>query len=386
MTTVGVIGLGYVGLPLAVAFARAGLRGHRGRRRRAQVDGDRGGAAPTSRTSPRRSCATVARADRTPRTRYAELATADAVLICVPTPLTPNREPDLAPLDASHARARARCCSAGQLVVLESTTYPGTTRERVAPLLEASGLTRRARLPPGVLARARRSRAHGLHAAQHAEGRRRADRRPARERARASSTAASATRWCASPAPEAAELTKLLENIFRSVNIALVNELAMLDRPHGHRHLGGRRRRGDASPTGSCASSPGPGMGGHCLPGRSLLPLLARARVRHVDRVHRARRQGQPADALPLRREARSARSTTPACRCKGARIAVLGVSYKPGVGDVRESPALKIIALLRDARRRASSTTTRTWRRCPSSICASRAAGARRWRTPTSR
>ena len=109
--------------------------------------------------------------DRTPQ----PLARCDAVLICVPTPLTANREPDLGPLLAA-TRALAGVLQAGQLVVLESTTYPGTTRERVAPMLEESGLVAGPRLPPRVLARARRPRPHRLHAAHDAEGRRRAHR------------------------------------------------------------------------------------------------------------------------------------------------------------------------------------------------------------------
>jgi len=223
MTTVGVIGLGYVGLPLAVAFAEAGCDV-------VAVDVDsrkiESLAAGESYIEDVSSEAFREVADRIhATTRYADLARADAVLICVPTPLTPNREPDLGPLVDS-TRALAEVLQAGQLVVLESTTYPGTTRERVAPLLEESGLAAGRdfflafspeRVDPGRtdftlrntpkvlggLTQACAERAEALYGLV------------CDELVRVSS-------------PEAAELTKLLENIFRSVNIALVNELAML--------------------------------------------------------------------------------------------------------------------------------------------------------------
>ena len=147
--------------------------------------------------------------------------------------------------------------------------------------------------------------------------------------------------------PEAAELTKLLENIFRSVNIALVNELAMLtDRMGIDIWEVVDAAVDEAVRVHALRARPGHGR---TLPaGRPVLSELARARVRHDDRVHRARRQDQPADALPLRRKVQRALNDA-GLPVKGARVAVLGVSYKPGVGDVRESPALKIIELLRE-------------------------------------
>ena len=135
---VGIVGLGYVGLPLAVAFAQRRRRRPRRRHRSAQGRGDRRRRAPTSRTSPTRRSRRSAAASR--RARITRRSPAcDAILICVPTPLTANREPDLAPL-LGCAAVLGSLVAPGQLVVLESTTYPGTTRERVAPLLEAGGL------------------------------------------------------------------------------------------------------------------------------------------------------------------------------------------------------------------------------------------------------
>ena len=185
------------------------------------------------------------------------------MLVCVPTPLTRNREPDLGPLIDS-TRALAEVLQAGQLVVLESTTYPGTTRERVAPLLEESGLAAGQRLPSGVLARARRPGPHGLHAAQHAEGRGRPDARRARS-AREEIYGLVCDELVRVSSPEAAELTKLLENIFRSVNIALVNELAMLTDRMGI-DIWEVVDAASTKPYGFMRFEPGPGWAGTACP------------------------------------------------------------------------------------------------------------------------
>ena len=182
MRAIGIVGLGYVGLPLAVAFAEAGQDV-------VGVDSDgrvvEALAAGRSHVEDVSDEALAGIRDRFhPTTRYADLAKVDAVVVAVPTPLTRNREPDLQPLIAS-GTALAGVLQEDQLVVLESTTYPGTTRERFAPLLEESGPRGRARLPPGLLARADRPRPHRLHAAQHAQDRRRADRRVPAPRGRA---------------------------------------------------------------------------------------------------------------------------------------------------------------------------------------------------------
>jgi UDP-N-acetyl-D-glucosamine dehydrogenase len=197
-----------------------------------------------------------------PTTRYAELASADAVFIAVPTPLTPNREPDLGPLTAA-ARALARMLQVGQLVVLESTTYPGTTRERLAPLLEESGLSAGGdfhlafspeRIDPG-------GRDFTLRNTPKVVGGLTDE---CRERA-----AQFYARVCDDvvtvSSPEVAELTKLLENVFRSVNIALVNELAILCDRMGI-DVWEVVEAPATKPYGFTSFKPGPGMGGHCLP------------------------------------------------------------------------------------------------------------------------
>jgi len=275
-------------------------------------------------------------------TRYEDLAAAEAVLVCVPTPLSPNREPDLGPLVDS-MRDLAGVLRAGQLVVLESTTYPGTTRERVAPLLEESGLTAGTdfhlafspeRVDPGRtdftmrttpkvlggLTEACADRAQALYE------------RVCDEVVRVSS-------------PEAAELTKLLENIFRSVNIALVNELAMLTDRMGI-DIWEVIEAAATKPYGFMRFEPGPGMGGHCLP---VDPFYLSWRAREFDMsTEFIELAGKVNQQMPYHCVAKVQRALNDAGQAvRGARIAVVGVSYKPGVGDVRESPALKIVELL---------------------------------------
>jgi UDP-N-acetyl-D-glucosamine dehydrogenase len=339
--TVGIIGLGYVGLPLAVAFAKEGCDviavDIDSRKIEAIEAGD-------SYIEDVPSALLGELSDRIhATTRYARLAKADAVIICVPTPLTRNREPDLGPLIDS-TRGLAEVLQAEQLVVLESTTYPGTTRERVAPLLEESGLAAGRdfhlafspeRVDPGRtdftlrntpkvlggLTEACLQRAEQLYGLV------------CENLVRVSS-------------PEAAELTKLLENIFRSVNIALVNELAMLTDRMGI-DIWEVVEAASTKPYGFMRFEPGPGMGGHCLP---VDPFYLSWRAREFDMATEfIELAGKVNQQMPYHCVEKAQRALNDVgMSVKGARVAVLGVSYKPGVGDVRESPALKIIELLR--------------------------------------
>ena len=257
---VGVVGLGYVGLPLAVAFCEAGHSVIGVDADRGKIDALARGESHVEDISDARLGAVLERFH--PTARYAELSQAEAVLIAVPTPLTPNREPDLGPLTAT-ATALATVLQRGQLVVLESTTYPGYTRERLIPLLEESGLAAGRdfavafspeRVDPGRTDYTLRTTAKVVGGLTET----------CLERA-----IALYGEVCDHLVPvsstESAELTKLLENIFRSVNIALVNEIAILC----------DRMRLDVwevvdaaatKPYGFMRFEPGPGMGGHCLP------------------------------------------------------------------------------------------------------------------------
>jgi len=340
MTVIGVVGLGYVGLPLAVAFAQQGCEVIAVDLDARKIQAIEEGVSYIEDVSNEQLSAVTDRIHAS--TRYSRLAKADAVLVCVPTPLTRNREPDLGPLVDSTS-ALAEVLQPGQVIVLESTTYPGTTRERVAPLLEESGLVA----------------GQDFHLAFSPE---RVD--PGRTDFTLASTpkvVGGLTSACAERAeaiyglvcenlvrvssPEAAELTKLLENIFRSVNIALVNELAMLTDRMGI-DIWEVVDAAASKPYGFMRFEPGPGMGGHCLP---VDPFYLSWRAREFDMTTEfIELAGKVNQQMPYHCVAKVQRALNDAgLPVKGSRIAVLGVSYKPGVGDIRESPALKILTLL---------------------------------------
>jgi len=339
---VGVVGLGYVGLPLALAFAEEGheVVGVDADQRRAtaiaageshveDVPGER------LRAAGERLRATV---------RYDELGQTDAVLIAVPTPLTRNREPDLGPL-VSAGTALARVLRAGQLVVLESTTYPGTTRERLVPLLEESGLAAGRdfnvayspeRVDPGRTDYTLRTTPKLL-----------AGHTPACLERAVELYEQVCDELVVLSAPEAAELAKLLENVFRSVNIALVNELAMLCDRLGF-DVWEVVDAAATKPYGFMRFDPGPGMGGHCLPVDPFyLSWKAREYGQPTEFVELAGEVNQRMPEFCVERITRALNDHSKAVR--GSRVAILGAAYKPGVGDLRESPALKIMKLLRE-------------------------------------
>ncbi|HVF79565.1 MAG TPA: nucleotide sugar dehydrogenase [Solirubrobacteraceae bacterium] len=337
---VGVIGLGYVGLPLAVAFAAEGREVVAVDVDRRKVDSRRAGQSYIEDVPDAVLGAAMPRIEAT--TRFAALARCDAILICVPTPLTANREPDLGPLVGA-SRSLANVLQSGQLVVLESTTYPGTTRERVAPILAESGLIAGEdfnlafspeRVDPGRTDFTMRTTPKVVGGLTEACG----DRAAALYGEVCDHIVRVST-------PEAAELTKLLENIFRSVNIALVNELAMLcDRMDID--IWEVVDAASTKPYGFMRFDPGPGMGGHCLP---VDPFYLSWRAREFDMATEfIELAGKINQQMPYHCVAKVERLLNDASKAvRGSKIAVLGVSYKPGVGDVRESPGLKIVTLL---------------------------------------
>ncbi len=342
MATVGIIGLGYVGLPLAVAFAQEGCEVIGVDVDPRKIEAIEAGESYIEDVPSELLREVSGRIHAT--TRYAGLEKADAVLVCVPTPLTRNREPDLGPLmDAT--RALAEVLQSDQLVVLESTTYPGTTRERVAPLLEESGLAAGRdfhlafspeRVDPGRSDFTLRNTPKVLGGLTEESA----------ERAEALYGLVCDNLVRVS-SPEAAELTKLLENIFRSVNIALVNELAMLTDRMGI-DIWEVVDAAATKPYGFMRFEPGPGMGGHCLP---VDPFYLSWRAREFDMATEfIELAGKVNQQMPYHCVAKAQRVLNDAgLSVKGARILVVGVSYKPGVGDTRESPALKIMSLLSD-------------------------------------
>jgi UDP-N-acetyl-D-glucosamine dehydrogenase len=337
---IGIIGLGYVGLPLAVAFAEAGEQVIAVDIDEAKVAMIEAGESYIEDVPSERLQAALAKIE--PWSHFAPLARTEAVLICVPTPLTSNREPDLGPLLAA-GRALGGIVQRGQLVVLESTTYPGTTREQLVPLLEHRGL----------------SVGDGLNVAFSPE---RVD--PGRTDYTLRNTpkvVGGMTPECTERAaelysvicdnivrvsnPEAAEMAKLLENIFRSVNIALVNELAILSDRMGI-DIWEVIDAAATKPYGFMRFEPGPGMGGHCLPVDPFY-LTWRAREFHMSTefIELAGKVNQQMPYYCVERIERALNDVEKPVR--GSRIAILGVSYKGGVGDIRESPALRIMEVL---------------------------------------
>jgi UDP-N-acetyl-D-glucosamine dehydrogenase len=339
---IGIVGLGYVGLPLAVAFAEAGcdVTG-------LDVDGGRVAALREGRSHVEdipdaRLQAALERCEFT--TRVVELHEADAILVCVPTPLNRNREPDLGPLLAA-AQALAGVVRRGQTVILESTTFPGTTREHLVPLLEESGLRAGEdfalafspeRVDPGRTDYTLRTTPKVVGGLT-----------PRCTEAAVAVYAPVCDHLVPVSTPEVAELSKLLENIFRSVNIALVNEMAILADRMGI-DIWEVVDAAATKPYGFMRFEPGPGMGGHCLP---VDPFYLTWKAREYDLstefIELAGKVNQQMPYFCLEKAERALNDAGKAVR--GARILVVGVSYKAGVGDMRESPALKIIKLLRD-------------------------------------
>jgi UDP-N-acetyl-D-glucosamine dehydrogenase len=339
---VGIVGLGYVGLPLAIAFAEEGHEVIGLDVDARKVERLRAGESYVEDVSSERLQAVAATLAAT--THYEDLTQCDAVIICVPTPLSAAREPDLTYL-VDAATALSAVLREGQLVSLESTTYPGTTRERLLPILEESGLAAGRdfhlafspeRIDPGrtdYTVRTTPKVVGGLTG-------------ECTERAAAlySEVCDEVVRVST---PEAAELSKLLENIFRSVNIAMVNELARLC----------ERLKIDiwevidaaaTKPFGFMRFDPGPGMGGHCLPVDPFyLSFKAREHDFYTEFIELA---GKTNQNQPLWCATRIERALNFAGKpVNGSRVLILGVAYKANVGDIRETPALKIIRLIRE-------------------------------------
>ena len=338
--SVAVVGLGYVGLPLAVAFAETGEQVVGFDLDREKVEAINRGESyiedvPSSKLAGLEG-SIVASGDAV------ALAECEAIIICVPTPLTGSREPDLSYLEAA-AQMIAGILRKGQLVVLESTTYPGTTRDLLAEGLESSGLEVGSdfhlafspeRIDPGrtdYTIRTTPKLVGGMT--------------PGCTQAAKLLYERICDTVIALSGPEAAELSKLLENIFRSVNIALVNELAQLCDRLGV-DVWEVIDAAASKPFGFMRFEPGPGMGGHCLPVDPFyLAFRARQHDFYPEFIELAGKINQSQPLFCVNRVERVLNENGKPVN--GTKILVLGVSYKAGVGDTRESPAIKIIRLL---------------------------------------
>jgi UDP-N-acetyl-D-glucosamine dehydrogenase len=339
---VAVIGLGYVGLPLAVAFARAGFPV-------VGVDVDEKKVAALN--AGRSYIGDVSDEDLRPHvasgrlratTDYDALREADAIFICVPTPYDAQRAPDLSFVRAAAEGIRPRLRS-GQLVVLQSTTYPGTTEEVVQPILEASGLRAGAdfylafspeRIDPGNKQWSAYNTPKVVGGVD-----------PESTRLACDLLGQMGAPVHPVSSPRAAEMTKLLENIFRSVNIALVNELALLAERMGI-DFWEVIEAAKTKPFGFMPFYPGAGVGGHCIP---VDPYYLSWKAREYDfytkfiELAAEVNQAMPYHAVDLVAEALSQDGLP----LKGARVLVLGVAFKPDVDDPRNSPAERVIELL---------------------------------------
>jgi UDP-N-acetyl-D-glucosamine dehydrogenase len=344
---VAIVGAGYVGVPLAQVFAEAG-------RSVLLVDVDAGRVAALNRgesyiedVPSEKLRELVAEHGLRATTDYDELRDAAAILIALPTPLSRQREPDLS-IVRSAAREISTRLRPGHLVVLESTTYPGTTRDDVQPILEAgSGLTAGVdfhlafspeRVDPGRTDWTTRNVPKVVGGVNE------------------ESTEAAAALYASAidtvhrvSSPEAAELTKLLENIFRSVNIALVNELAQLCDRMGI-DVWEVIDAASTKPFGYMRFEPGPGLGGHCIP---IDPFYLTWKAREFDfTTEFIELAGKVNADMPYYCRSRVSQALNHGAgkSLSASRILVLGVAYKADIADMRESPAVKLIELLTNA------------------------------------
>jgi UDP-N-acetyl-D-glucosamine dehydrogenase len=339
---IAIIGAGYVGLPLAVAFAQAGKRVHCLDTDPAKVSAIGAGESYIDDVPSPDLAALTGAGLLTAGNDYAAVADVDAIVICVPTPLSDNREPDVS-IIISAAESIAPHLRRRQLVVLESTTYPGTTRELLAPILERSGLAAGRdfhlamspeRIDPGRTD-------HTVRTTPKVVG----GLTPECARRATELYAVCVDTLVPVSSPDAAELVKLLENIFRSVNIALVNELAMLCDRMGL-DVWEVIDAAATKPYGFMRFTPGPGLGGHCIP---IDPFFLSWRARQFDfQTEFIELAGKVNTQMPYFCAERVSHALNDVRKpVSGSAVLVLGVSYKTDVGDVRESPAIRLIELL---------------------------------------
>jgi len=359
---VGIVGLGYVGLPIALLFSGKGISATGFDIDSAKVNRLQQGRSYIKHIPEADISDALRRGHFKATTDFAELRGMDAIIICVPTPLDDHREPDLTYVEKT-AESISAHLRPGQLVVLESTTYPGTTEEVVLPILERSGL--RCPIVPysvedGAAVGADSPEIDFLLAFS-----------PEREDpgnpnfkthqipkvvGGVNAASAMATKLLYETAfdgiimvssSRAAEMTKLLENIYRSVNIAMVNELKLLCQRMGldvWEIIGAAKSK----PFGFSAFYPGPGLGGHCIP---IDPFYLTWKAREFEFPTRfIELAGEINTSMPHHVIERLSDALNRRSKClHGARILVLGISYKKDVDDLRESPSLRIIELLQE-------------------------------------
>ncbi len=341
---VGIVGMGYVGLPLAMVFADAGMRVVGFDISQSRVDRLNAGDSYIEDIASEMVKAHVDAGLFRASADFADLEGVDAISICVPTPLSKTRDPDVSYIVAATDQI-ARFLQPGQIVVLESTTYPGTTREVILPELEARGMKvgvdfflafSPERVDPGRVDHTTKTTPKVMGGLT-----------PACVEVASALYATAIDTLVPVSSPEAAEMVKLLENTFRSVNIGLVNEvLVMCDK------LGMDAweviEAAATKPFGFMKFTPGPGLGGHCIP---IDPLYLSWKMKELN--YNARfielaseiNTGMPLWWVQRVQDALNEEGKA----VKGSQVLVLGVAYKKDIRDMRESPSLDIIRLLQD-------------------------------------
>jgi len=348
---IGIVGMGYVGLPLALLFSDQKFRVTGFDIAADKVSKLNAGDSYIVRILPE-DIQKAQKSGFSATADYSQIAAMDAVIICVPTPLDEYHEPDLSFVTGT-VRSIAPHVHDGQLIVLESTTYPGTTEDLVVPLLENGN--------PHGLRVSREAEQTGLHVAFSPEREDPGNDTVARHDIPKviGGCGASAVEMASAiygsifrrtvpvSSPAVAEMTKLLENIYRCVNIALVNELKQLCMRMGidiHEVIDAARTK----PFGFHAFYPGPGLGGHCIP---IDPFYLSWKAKEYDfRTRFIELAGEVNIKMPYFVIEHTAAALNEQCKSiKGSKILVLGLAYKRDIDDLRESPSLTIIELLRE-------------------------------------
>jgi UDP-N-acetyl-D-glucosamine dehydrogenase len=337
---VAVIGLGYVGLPLAISFVEAGLDVEGIDAFSGRVAELLAGSSPIDDVTNERLADALAAGLRVVAPEEAHLPEADAIFVCVPTPITSTKDPDLRPVLAA-AETICGGIREGQLIVLQSTTFPGTTTGPFREVVERSGL--RAGLDFDLAFAPERVNPGDPASASKAIPRLVGATTPAATKRAAALLRNVNDHVVELSSPDAAELAKLLENVFRNVNIAFVNQLALLCERMGL-DVWEVINAAATKPFGFMKFTPGPGVGGHCIP---VDPYYLSWRAREFDFIDRFIELAgdinfaMPRHVVDLVAEGLNDRGKA----LKGAKVGVLGVAFKPNVRDARNSPAADVIA-----------------------------------------
>jgi len=341
---IGIVGLGYVGLPLAVEFAKSGFRTVGFDVQQDKVDQVNGGRNYIADVQDSELESLVACGVLKATTDFSQLKDVDFVAICVPTPLDAHQQPDISYVKSS-AETISKHMHKEMIVVLESTTYPGTTEELIKPILESSGLVcgvdfylgfSPERVDPGNPVFKTKNTPKVVGAIGQDAG----------EVISAVYEAVLQNKVFRTSSPAVAEMTKILENTFRNVNIGLVNELAILCN-RMNIDFWEVIEAAKTKPFGFTAFYPGPGLGGHCIPlDPYYLSWKAREYGFHTSMIETSMMVNDKMPEYCVQRAAKLLNKQRKALN--GSRVLVLGVAYKQDIDDYRESPALKVIENLK--------------------------------------